>query len=288
MKMNSHETLERDLLERYRRIGKECEPDWAVHKRNMDGIVKATIPFIGKHYVQQTKKILVYASAENLAGYRKSKPDWWKGDPLDNDLWAENRHRRSFEEWNKGNEGFFPNVHIAPMNDGRLATAGLYIVWKLFGLEFNTPGEFYESIAFANYGKYSIETAQQRGERLGQETRKSRANMDYAGNSELMSVSHKLIQADLDVLKPDCIIMPKTMYWADKAFVDAHRGEAIIVPISQMNSRVINCHISRMYSPYEMERLPLTVQKWLVKLEKAEKYLSVFGYLDHVIDKEVQ
>ena len=286
--MNFHGVLEWELLESYRRIGMESEPEWAVHKRNSDGIVKATIPFVGKHYAHQPKKILVYASAENLAGYRKSKPDWWAGDPLDNDMWAENRHRKCFDGWNKQEEHFFPNVHIAPMNDGRLATAAYYVAWKLYGVDYTTPKAFYETISFANYGKYSIETEKQRSERIGLEGKANSANQDYAGNRELLAVSHGYIQADLEMLKPDCIIMPKTMYWADKLFLEKHKGDAIIVPISQMNVRVINCHIARMYDMYQLDKLPRSMQKWYENIEKNGKYLSVFSYLDDVIENEIR
>ena len=290
--MSAHEFLEATLLERYRSLGNENEPVWAVHKRNSDEIVKATIPFIGKNYGEQSKKILVYASAENLSGYWKGNTKTWVGDWLDDDLSAENRHRRCFQESIIKQDSFFPNVHIGPMNDGYLATAVYYIAAKLYQVDFDNPKNFYETIAFGNYGKYSIETARQRNARKGVDDVGSNANMDYAGNRELLAVSHDYIRADLEVLNPDCIIMPKTMYWADKAFIDQNKGNAHIVPISQMNTRVVNCHIVRMYKGYERAALPHSVQKWYDELPKGikakEKYLSVFTYLDGELEKAVQ
>ena len=48
--MGTHEALETALLEAYRVLRKENLPEWAVHKRNSDEIVRATIPFVGKYY----------------------------------------------------------------------------------------------------------------------------------------------------------------------------------------------------------------------------------------------
>lgn len=286
--MGKHELLETALLEAYRRTINENMPDWAVRKRNSNEIVKPTIPFVGKNYADQAHKILVYASAENLSGYWKGNRHSWQGDILDNDAWAENRHRRSLEELNSDPNKFFPNVHIGPMNDGRLATAAYYIARKLYNMIFDSPNKFYEAIAFANYGKFSIETEKQKKARIGCEKDGKSANIDYAGNCDLLAVSHCYIQADMEILKPDCIIMPKTMYRADREFVDRYKGNAVIIPISQMNARVINCHIARLHEKYDKEQLPSSVRKWYDMLKTNDNYLSVFRYLDHVLDHEVR
>ena len=57
--MSTHEILVEELLASYRKISKDNTPAWAVHKRNSDENVNPTIPFVGKHYLQQPKKILV-------------------------------------------------------------------------------------------------------------------------------------------------------------------------------------------------------------------------------------
>lgn len=283
--MGTHESLETALLEAYRVLRKENLPEWAVHKRNSDEIVRATIPFVGKYYTEQRHKILIYASAENLTDYLREDRRAWKGDLLDSDQWAENRHRRSFEEGKT--DSFFPNVHIGPMNDGRLATAVFYIATKLYQLDFSTPREFYETIAFANYGKFSIETERQKRERLGQDKGGDKMNIDYAGNRELLAVSHGYLQADMELLKPDCIIMPKTMYEVDREFIDRYKGAAVIVPIYQMNARVINCHIAKRNERYEKTALTLTVRQWYDKLMTNDNFLSVFSYLDDVLEHKV-
>ena len=281
------------LLSEYQKIqdSNGTVPDWAVHKRtNATELVRCTIPFIGKEYFEQIKRILVYASAENLSTYDQMHYDHWEGNWLDDNEKAENRHRRCFEEFNL--DDFFPHVHIAPMNNGCLATAVFYVSHKLGLAGDSTPREFYETIAIANYGKYSIETEQQRAERLnivGQGFAKS--NIDYAGNLELLEASHPFIKADLEALKPDIIILPGSVYKADRRFIDANKGDARVIPINQMNAGVINRIIAKRYSRCAIEQLPPAVRCWYDHLEKGGmvnksklNYLSVFTYLDEVVN----
>lgn len=292
---STHGILESSLIESYRQISKESLPEWAVHKRNSNELVKPTIPFVGKHYAEQVRKILVYASAENLADYWKGNDKHWVGDWLDDDSQAENRHRKCFDDPGMQGDPFFPHVHIGPMNNGCLATAAYYIASKLYQLEFSNPRDFYETIAFGNYGKYSIETALQRSKRLGIEQNGGKANIDYAGNKELLAASHAFLRADLSELKPDCIILPKAMYEADRVFIDQHKGHAVIVPIHQINTRVINLHIAPKHSRYDIERLPRSVQVWYERLQQEgmtgknkENFLSVFTYLDSVLEHDLR
>lgn len=293
--MSGHKSLETSLIESYRKLRKDNIPEWAVRKRNSDEFVIPTIPFVGKHYSEQSQKILVYASAENLADYWKGNDRHWVGDWLDDDSRAENRHRKCFDDPEMQYDPFFPHVHIGPMNNGCLATAAYYIASKLYQLDFNNPHDFYENIAFGNYGKYSIETALQRSKRLGIEQSGGKANIDYAGNKELLAASHSFLRADLSELKPNCIILPKAMYEADKIFLDQYKGHAVIVPIHQINTRVINLHITPKHSRYDIEKLPQSVQLWYEQLRQEgmtgknkENYLSVFTYLDYVVEHELR
>ena len=214
---------------------KENQPTWAVHKTGSpDELVHPTIPFVGKNYLEQPKKILVYASAENLADYYvdENGENNWEDNWLDNDKKAENRHRGCFEEpsFQEGHL-FFPHVHLEPMNNGCLATVVYYIASKLLGVKYENPKEFYETIAFGNYGKFSIETQLQETFRkkpsLTSKEKKSlkkdktmkKFNKDYAGNGDLLSVSNEFIKADLKILQPDIIIMPKSIYKTNKKFI---------------------------------------------------------------------
>ena len=283
------------LLHAYRDIltEKQNSPDWAVRKRNNPNeLVRPTVPFVGKHYAEQKKKILVYASAENLADYYVGNTKYWVGDWLDDDAQAENRHRKCFDDPTYQSDPFFPHVHLGPMNNGCLATAAYYIVNRLYQREFESARDFYETISFGNYGKYSIETELQRSKRMGQEPGASKANIDYAGDKELMSESHSFIKADLEVLEPDCIILPKAMYNADREFIIKYSKGALIIPIYQINTSVINRIIAKAFPQYDIGKLPKSVRRWYDCLHKdgmkgksKENYLSVFTYLDHVIEK---
>lgn len=293
--MNSYEQKTTKLLAKYEEIMAKKSPDWAVRKRNSTSeLVRCTIPFVGKNYEAQEKKILVYASAENLSGYYPGNKGW-EGDWLDDDEQAENRHRRCFERENTAAD-FFPHVHLQPMNNGCLATAVYYIANKLLNVSAKTPCEFYETIAFANYGKYSIETKKQRSLRLKDETGGSGANIDYAGRKELLEISHDFISADISELKPDFIIIPKSIYDADKVFIDSVKGDAVIVPIYQINAGVINRHIAKSFDKYDEKGLSADVRTWYNAMEKdgmgkgsktKENYLAVFSHLDDVIKNKL-
>ena len=129
--MNTYDTIVSNLLEAYREISKNNTPNWAVHKRRFpDELVKPTIPFVGKHYLEQPKKILVYASAENLADYYSGNIKYCDRYWLDADATAEQRHRKCFDDplFQDKENPFFPHVHISPMNNGCLATAVYYII----------------------------------------------------------------------------------------------------------------------------------------------------------------
>lgn len=289
--MSNVDNMVQELLREYQRIQNVIgnQPEWAVHKRtNPTELVHCTIPFVGKKYCLQSKRILVYASAENLSTYDSKHLDHWSGSWLDDDAQAENRHRKCFDE-SEPTE-FFPNVHISPINNGCLATAVYYIAYKLGLAEDSSPREFYETIAIANYGKYSIETEQQYADRMnitGQNLAKS--NIDYASNLSLLEASHPFIKADLDILKPDIIILPTSVNKADHKFIAAHIGNVRIIPIYQMNAGVINRIIAPAMrsSQYTVEQLPTTIRCWYDHLKKGgmtnkskQNYLSVFNYLD--------
>ena len=79
------------LKEEYRKIFQENEKDYnlAVKKhQNSDDYVRPSIPFIGREYQNAPKKVLVYASAENLTFYCDEEYD---SNYLDDDKYAENR-----------------------------------------------------------------------------------------------------------------------------------------------------------------------------------------------------
>lgn len=240
---------------------------WAQHKvSNPQEIVRPTIPFIGKSYAGQKTKVLLYASAENLAGYNGH---------LDDDAKAINRHR-----WYKDNveKEFFPWVHIAPITDGSLLIVLKYICEQL-GIDMPaTPKEFVESIAFANFGKFSIQSGS--------------SNIDYAQNKSKLDCSLPYVEQDLKLLQPDIIVMFQTMYATERNFIDQLRGDAQIIGLTQINARTINTNLKRRYALKDENELSPVIREWYDKKHFHENkftnktyknFLSVFTYLDTIL-----
>lgn len=297
--MDTSQQIANELLTRYSAIMSKRgnTPEWAVHKRNTpDELVKCTIPFIGKHYCEQPKKILVYASAENLAGYYPGNDEEWTGDWLDDDVQATNRHRRCLEDTElqkmKQGDSIIPYVHLGPMESGGLLTAAMYIASKLYNIGQISPHDFCETISFGNYGKYSVETDYQRSIRTKHPyITPGKWNIDYADNREKLFYSAEYVRADIETLRPDYIIIPKQIYEAEKIFIDGIKDNAIIVPIYQMLSRNINTWIApsqrhkNQYKKYTRAELSKAVQNSYDYITGFDlnKYLYVFGYLDAVL-----
>ena len=84
------------------------------------------------------------------------------------------------------------------------------------------------------------------------------------------------------------------MYESDKLFIDQNKGPARVVPIYQMNTRVINRYIAKKYPSYNFKDLPSNIQLWYNNLHQdgmsgksKDNYLSVFPYLDDVIEYNI-
>ena len=275
--------MEKSLLQIYHQIfaNKMNQPVWAVHKNtptHEHELIHCAIPFVGKYYNQQNIRILLYASAENLSDYNSRGKTY-----LDCDDYAVNRYRNSFDTSASNPDVFFPNVHIQPTNDGCLAIAALYVYQKFQAIDRISPTEFLERISFANYCKYTIQPEPGRSQ-----------NRDYAKNSSYLSESHEYIESDIKILKPDYIIMPKTIYWADRNYIDAVKGDAKIIPIYQINARNINLRISR-YPQLPIQELSPVLMEWYTHLsdhgitgKTQENFLSMFSYIDDVIENQIR
>ncbi len=240
---------------------------WAQHKiSNPNELVSPTIPFVGKNYANQKTKILLYASAENLANYKGH---------IDDDGLALNRHR-----WYNDNfqSEYFPWVHIAPISDGSLLIVLKYICEQL-GIEMpDTPKEFVESIAFANFGKFSIQVKTK--------------NIDYAKNKSKLDCSLPYIKSDLELLQPDIIVMIKTMYKKERHHIDEMKGKARIIGISQINARTVNQQIKIKYAMKNESELSPVICDWYDMKHfhtngftniTHKNFLSVFTYLDTIL-----
>ena len=265
--------MENQLHELYTSIfaSRKNEPNWAMHKAasgHTQKLIHCPIPFVGKDYPQQKTNILLYASAENLTGYNGY---------LDDDQYAIHRHRNFFEHSISNSDTFFPNVHIQPINDGCLPIVALYLYLQFHTIDEIMPAAFLERISLANYCKYTIQSSSQ--------------NQDYATNKNYLEHSHEYIKADIEILKPEYIIIPKIIYWTDQEFIDQVKGNAKVIPIYQMNARNINLRIKK-YPQKGLAELPLVLGRWYNRLEAngikgktKENFLSVFSYLDEVFQE---
>ena len=158
--------------------------------------LRPAIPFVGKHYQNSKPKILSYASAENLCyAYDENLQ------PNDFEI-----HKlKSYEQFNRARyfcdhyKKKFPDVHMEPFNNGAQLLITRHILSKLgYSSKFsNEPYEFIEEISAANPGKFSIA---------------STSNSDYASKRPKMSHSIEYIQEDFIQLKPEIVILPKTVF----------------------------------------------------------------------------
>ncbi len=255
-------------------------PEWAVHKigiHNNNELIHCPLPFIGKDYLHQKSRILLYASAENLSKYHLNNDPY-----LDDDEFAINRHRRFFDESVRISDSFYPNVHIQPITDGGLALVAYYIFCMINGFQDLLPSDFLEKICFANYCKYTIS---------GKYSSTGKHNVDYASNQKFLEHSHKYIEADISILCPDYIIIPKSIYETDRRFIDSIKGNAMVIPLYQINAKNINMRITS-YPPMKDEALFPTLRDWwnhlsegALKGKTQQNFLCVFNYIDDVLSK---
>jgi hypothetical protein len=186
-----------------------------------------SVPFVGRNYEAGALKIALYASAENLTHYESGKPlpPYCQGDE------ASNRHRGAYTVgWDK----FFPPVHIAPVENGSLLCATLYLLQQHLGGPLpETPADLMERLCIANVGKFSIRTG-------------GKANQDYAGSRRLLEASLPYLRADLDTLRPEVLMLPRAMLKqpAIRAVVAASIPGALVLPLPQFNATVVNVHLA--------------------------------------------
>lgn len=144
------------------------------------------------------------------------------------------------------------------------------------------PADFLERISFANYCKYTIQPTS------------SKPNQDYASWSSYLAESHDYIANDIITLKPDYIIMPKTIYWTDREFIDKVKGTARIIPIYQINARNINLRIKN-YPKMQKTDLEVVLADWCEHLNQngingktKENFYSIFRYIDDVMQNQMR
>lgn len=264
----SQNVLEKKLEKRYSELFKnEINSRWAVKKKSdPKKIVSPSIPFIGKNY--DDLKILLYASAENLTYYKDEE------EQLDNDKIAINRHRYCFEKSSK--EAFFPFVHIGPVQNGALLLIMAYLIKKVKNKRFSDPYKLIENIAVANFGKFSIKSEDK--------------NIDYPGDIEKLEKSLRYIKSDIEILKPEIVILPKTIFnhKVIKDMLENELPDTTFIPIMQITPTTINGHMNK----YHKKNIPRWLKDWHEELEHSgnikgklkDNYYSVYDYLDKVLE----
>ncbi len=150
-----------------------------------------------------------------------------------------------------------------------------YILKKVKNLSYKDPFELIESISVGNFGKFSIESGN---------------NQDYAGDSQKLKFSLPYVKVDLSVLKPEIIIMPRTIYNAEevKKEIGSILPNVQVIPIYQINARTINRIIARNFERKERREVA-EFYEWQRNLSNGitgktnENFLAVYTYLDSVI-----
>lgn len=237
--------------------------------------VRSAIPFVGKEYFSNPNgcRVLLYASAENLSGYADGIEEL-------SEEYRVHRCRQSFEASVAAGD-FFPSVHIQPINDGGLLVVAYQILKRIMGEAFEKnygnmqPAEFLEHICCSNYGKFTLHVGD------------GKTNYDYAGKKRILKLCHAYVKADIDVLKPDIIIMPKSMYEGagqKKSFFEKYFSEEEfkVIPVYQVNSTVVNCHIGSKYIKKNINELTENEMLWHKNLKRVSQtnFSSVYSYVD--------
>lgn len=263
--------LESDLLARYKQLYEErgC-PSWAHGFR-------PPIPFVGRNVLKTIPRVLIYASAENLTYVFEKHDCVYPLEKLD----AEQQHFRHRALYaGPGEKRNFPFIHMQPVNNGSLLVVARYLLERMgHDLSFSRdPFEFVEEVTAGNLGKYSIAAI---------------TNRDYASDREKIKESLGYISADIATIKPDIVILPKTIFDVVRAccgwqgIVDGVPLGTVItfVKIYQVNARVINTHIKKEVGDRPVRDLHSTsVGAWLEKctVRNIEKYLA---WIDKKWDK---
>ncbi len=229
--------FENELITEYKRLWDHSKSQTAYFKIKESGIpVPPSIPFVGVNYSSSPLKTLVYGSAENLTylndGKKHNISDWMGNN--DQHL-IMNRHRIYFQRENSSNS-FFKNIHMRPANDGSLLIVTRKILEMCRVTEISErPTDFLESICIANFGKFSIQT----------DTR----NVDGAGNTSYLNDSLPYVKIDVQILKPDLIILPRSIFnrVRSELMLEAKKANPNVkfAKIMQTNARVINCHLKK-------------------------------------------
>lgn len=229
-----------------------------------------SIPFIGNQF-EPGRGIFIYASAENLSWMTSGQiPERFQTEA------AWNRYRAVYEAEGRVSDSFFPDLGIAPVSNGGLLIAGLFVALRLGLQTMNSPRDFIETIAFSNWAKFSI---------------RQQTNKDYIADIGKLTCSLPFVIAELCRLRPAVTLIPKAV-WSHPILRAALRGAypyTRFIPIPQFNAQVVNCHLARYETAAKMLRESVetaTFSTWVGRIsnlnkEHAWRYLV---YLDIMLE----
>lgn len=229
------------------------------------------VPFVGSEYGSELPKVLIYGSAENLTHlvkkYKEPTPEHAPA----------NRNRQNFEQWKSegyssrwkpSSNNFFPWVHMSPVSDGSLPTVARYLLELTGNAGFSrSPERFLQQVAVVNYGKYSL---------------KGSRNSDYASSSQKLRVSEPFILKDLEIVRPDIVMIPRTIFSKSfqKLIGSSEFQPTIVWRILQTNARVINTQVKKKLkevgAPQGQER-DAWLEEWLEHIR-----IDMRAYLDWI------
>jgi hypothetical protein len=90
----------------------------------------------------------------------------------------------------------FPDVGIAPINNGGLLCAAWLVLHHCHGTAPSSPAELLRNIAVANWCKFALKAA---------------PVADYARDLERLRCSVRLVEREAMALRPEIAILPKTI-----------------------------------------------------------------------------
>ena len=268
-----------ELIEEYKYVYKEnTPPDWAVQNRQTKEKIYPATPFVGQEYFNSDCRILLYASAENLTYYEENS----NKNPLLETEEAWLRRRISFE---RNKDCRFPNIHMAPINNGGLLSSVAVLAEALSLIKVDSdPYRFIERLSIDNFAKFS---------QISSPGKKSKhLNPDYIDNEDMLSHSFPYIKIDLSTLKPDCIILPKKAFGV-KAVQNIFKKfcpSSKIIPIYQLTATVVNCTIAKQVSEDEMElrktEISQKIQEWVKGIRiKGMKKDGMYYFFEHMMQQ---
>lgn len=215
--------------------------------------VPPAIPFVGDQFGSAPKRVLVYASAENLNHKDQVVELLNLPDPM--------LRSGCFLASRRIHDPNSTFVHINPIDNRGLLLAARHALHRLdpqWAFAIDNPASFLDEIAVANLGKFSIDPDKINALR--------KRNYDYANDPAKFEEMRRYILADLDVLTPDIIIVPKTIARTLRRLdppIDLAQGRSI-VEVYQVSPQAINCHIKRQITNTNWDSTDLSYANWLV------------------------